>query len=243
MANIKQRQEEDTVQTLVWKKLTKKKGSIMKKNHDIIDFESVKKNKQAQVEAVIINLYEQFMESLEKNANLREKVRAKHFFRSLTSVKETDFLIKSVEEHFFHWFAFDYRNIQGLTMFQLFLRNQEQRLTQPMLIQSALFLTAVLEPMVVEAIPEQHILEVYDPFHKQKHLIKTKEEHVQKNDSIFIRLVPAIGMSIQIGPLIKVSNFDVILELVRDYSKTDLSWRTFLKKKAIQYAWNGKTDR
>jgi hypothetical protein len=215
----------------------------MKKNYDIIDFDSVKKKKQAQAEEVIVNLYEQFMDSLEKHANLREKVRAKHLFRVLTSVTEMDLLFKSVEEHFFHWFAFDYTNIQGLTMFQCFLQKQERKLTQPMLIQSALFLTAVLEPMVVEAVPEKHFIEVFDPYHEQKHLIKIKGQQVQKNDYIFIRRVPTIGMSIQIGPLIKVSNFNVMMDLIKDYSKTNLPWRTFLKKKAIQYAWNGKTDR
>ncbi len=112
---------------------------------DVSNFKAYRDQKQTEADQALHELYESYFSWLEKNTNLREKVRAKHIFKEKTDMhpdklNETSWLLQ-----FEHWFAFDYVTVIGSRMFDLFVRKNQGYMTKKMLELSGLIMTSAIQ--------------------------------------------------------------------------------------------------
>ncbi|WP_198508969.1 hypothetical protein [Bacillus sp. FJAT-44742] len=113
---------------------------------DVSNFKAYRDQKQTEADQALHELYESYFSWLEKNTNLREKVRAKHIFKEKTDMhpdklNETSWLLQ-----FEHWFAFDYVTVIGSKMFDLYVRKNQGYMTKKMLELSGLIMTSAIQP-------------------------------------------------------------------------------------------------
>ncbi|MCA1032381.1 hypothetical protein LCL95_15205 [Bacillus timonensis] len=217
---------------------------------NIYDYRSLRIAKQREAEHVIVGLYTKFKKHLDRNSNIREKVRAKHLFREKINWPGNEPFTKEITNLFEDWFAFDYITIQGLTMLQLYIKDHKRDFSEQELFYSALLLTAVLEPVII-------IEKVSDGQICAKELLENKKINIMKSPPIpkievgsviFVRKIPTIGQFILLYAFTETIDCTLINELKNHFKlvqeqQQQTTWRTFLKKYALQYILNGKTDR
>ncbi|MFE8703392.1 hypothetical protein ACFYKX_22785 [Cytobacillus sp. FJAT-54145] len=213
----------------------------------ILNISAYRDKKQNQGEYNAKGLIRKVMEFTERNANIREKVRARNLFRNLIGLSEEQIFSPNQEKAFTEWFLYDYQTIQGLTMFSLFLRKYHQHLTEPELIQGALFLTSVFEPVQIEEIyPEKNELFVSEVFSGKQCLLfyeKADFSSISKGDLYFVRKISIIKRDLVIGNMYRVNDKSVLERLEREYDMTvkedqPSSWMTFLKRTAIKFLFH-----
>ncbi|RBW71439.1 hypothetical protein [Bacillus taeanensis] len=216
------------------------------KHSDLINMEMLRKQKQQTYDAAIENLYDHYFFYLERRINIREKVRARHIFCNIVGIEPSHLLLERWEDHFEHWFAFDYRNIQGTTMFDRFLRENNTKWTEPMLKVSALFLLITLEPVVVTSGCKNNLLEVKNIFtaqNEQVKIMKNSIHDIHNGDLLLIRKIKSGFRMMMIGPYWKI-DYDkanaVIQKIEKDFKNFQkefpgCAYRTFLKINGIHY--------
>jgi hypothetical protein len=213
---------------------------------DIIKLEPVRKKKQQEYDRALEFMYVSYFSYLRRHANIREKVRAKHIFREQTGLSQEQLLEKTWENQFEHWFAFDYRNIQGGRMFDLYLKEEKKRMTEPMFVLAALLLTIVLEPIIVEGVYHKGKIKAVNPFEKKPQIIFGQSypfSDIRSGDLLFIRKIKSAYQMTMLGPYLRVPHTEknrTLEQLDADYKKflqthEEATLRTFLKASALQY--------
>ncbi|WP_026690698.1 hypothetical protein [Alteribacter aurantiacus] len=175
----------------------------------IVDFEQMKKKKQTIYEQALMDVYGLLFSYVEKHANLREKVRAKHLFTHKAGLSNTQ-LDKTYQLHFEHWFVFDYVTVIGSRVFDMFVRESKNDLTKPMLDLCGHLMLMTLEPVKVNKVSGESIT--------VERLITGVEQEVQcflispnvtEGDYGFMRLAP-VGFSTKIiGPGFSIDQREV----------------------------------
>lgn len=207
----------------------------------IVNLEQHRKEKETQLQSFLVKHVEEFEGYIVKNSNIREKVKAVHIFREKVGCSIPRELTKLEEQLFLNWFSFDYIIIQGFTLYQVFLKNIDKKSSPFDAVFHALFMASVLEPFKIIEVNDDHLL--------AQHLMTNEKSTIKSNvatffkseDLVFLRCVPIYDYLYSLHAGFQFN--DVKREaLLNHFQQTELSWRTFLKKYAIQYAWNGKTD-
>lgn len=202
--------------------------------------EAYKLQKQIQGEESAKELIQTVEAFTERYANIREKVRAKDLFRKLLKIPSDSPLSSVHEQLFSEWFLFDYMTAQGLTMFNLFLKNHRQQLPEPKLILGALFLTSVFEPVQIVGV-SVHQKEI-----KVKEFYSKEVRHIYYGDIDFtsiacdqyylVRKIPIVKRDFGIGNIYQMKNESALLNIEEQFEKLQpLSWRTFLKRNSIKF--------
>ncbi|TYR82101.1 nicotinate phosphoribosyltransferase [Priestia megaterium] len=207
-------------------------------NQDIINFKEIRVQKQLQSDHAIQRFYDEYLFFVNRYTNIREKVRASHLFRERMGVSHDAELSAQMEDLFLQWFAFDYVTIQGQTLFQQFLREQVSKQHASFLIQGALFLTSVLEPIVVSKVPNSFFLKGQIPLTNKQAIIKDVRGRfidIQLGQAVWCRKIKSIGYDVLIGSFF-VQDAKIIEQLHHSFDKkSKMTWRAFLKNYAIDY--------
>ncbi|MBD1380155.1 hypothetical protein [Metabacillus arenae] len=209
--------------------------------NNIINFKHLRQEKEKQFEAGFIQIYKDFHHYLMKQVNIREKVRAKHFLKDLTK-KDVSF---NLEDHIFiDWFGFDYLTVQDLTLFQLYLKRSDiKAMNRSHAVQQAVLLANVLEPFKIAQLTGSDIVvEKLDTKESARFKRSVFPSKLQNHDFIFVRNVPIFDYNLPLGSFVLIEDSTIIKRLMFHYkSQSNIGWRTFLKKYAIQYVMKGKT--
>ncbi|MEC2078246.1 hypothetical protein [Metabacillus fastidiosus] len=203
----------------------------------VIDLQEHRINKEVRLEKAMIDHYEQLMLYIKHRVNIREKVRAKVIFSEKVGCKSSSKFNTLEEQLFLNWFAFDYTTVQGLTIYQIFLKHYH-RLDD---VLHALFMVSVLEPYEILKKNEDYITAV----NLQTNIICQLKYAVdsQNKSFFFARTVPIFDKFLCLGGIFQKGSNNKISSLLNDYNNQEkIGWRTYLKKYAIQYVWNGKTE-
>ncbi|QOK25383.1 hypothetical protein IIE26_16870 [Cytobacillus oceanisediminis] len=211
----------------------------MDMDSSILDLQSFRKAKQLQGENNALRLYTLSKDYTERTANIREKVRAKHLFRKTLGLASETAFSPIQQEVFQDWFLFDYKTIQGSTMFSLFLKNNARQLSESDLIQGALFLTSVMEPIRILDVSQKKIsasgVKDSTSFLLSQHGVFRPELSI---GWYFIRRIPIQMYDFPIGPFISIQKDEGVHRLTKAFSKAklkvpDLTWRAFLKSNVL----------
>ncbi len=205
----------------------------------IKDLEAYRKQKQAKGEENALALYRKAQKDSAVNANIREKVRARHIFREAAGLPGGIPFSSEQEEVFEDWFLFDYISIRGFTMFNLFLRRNTGQLAEADLIQGALFLSSVLQPVKIER-AEGEKLAAYDILTGEKLQLKAAESiSLEEGHSYFIRCIPVFSRTFCFGPAFPMDNTDAVVERYNEAVREGMTYRPFLKKTAVAFLFIG----
>ncbi|MBN8200884.1 MULTISPECIES: hypothetical protein [Bacillaceae] len=205
----------------------------------IMDLHSFRKAKQLQGEKNALRLYTLSRDYTERTANIREKVRAKHLFRKTLGLDPEAAFLPIQQAVFQDWFLFDYKTIQGSTMFSQFLKNNSRELSESDLIQGALFLTSVMEPIRIIEVCQKVIsasrAEDNTPFLLSQNGVFRPE---LSKGWYLIRRIPIQMYDLPIGPFISIQSYEAVNRLTEAFSKSklevpDLTWRAFLKSNVL----------
>ncbi|MFV2049349.1 hypothetical protein ACEWK1_18550 [Metabacillus sp. YM-086] len=179
---------------------------------------------------------------VERQVNIREKVKAKHIFSEQISL-EKGVVFSSLQDKLFNdWFTYDYVTISGMTIYQSYIKNANGQKHPLDSVVHALFMASVLEPFKV-------IKTVGENIHAKKLLtgeecvIKTdrKVEEVAPSSILFLRSIPLLDGQLCVSNIFIQQDDTLIDELLTEYKKSSESWRTFLKKYSIKYSWTSQS--
>lgn len=205
----------------------------------IVDFKLIRQEK---VES-LITFAAQHMGELQyfvnREVNIREKVKAKHIFRNKNRIMVKEFT--NDEELLFHdWFTFDYLTLKGLTIYQSYVSSKTSKLHPLHSVIHALFMASVLEPFRVIKVNNNHIyaekLLTKEVVEINIKLLKSSRE-IREEEDIFIRTIPIYDQLLCISEVYVQKERDIINSLLKDIEKSEENWRTFLKKYSIKYTW------
>jgi hypothetical protein len=203
--------------------------------NSIKDLEAYRKQKQAKSEENALALYRKAQRDSEVNANIREKVRARHIFREAAGLPGGIPFSSEQEEVFEDWFLFDYISIRGFTMFNLFLRRNSGQLAEADLIQGALFLSSVLQPVKIERADGEK-LDAFDILTGEKLQLKAAGSiTLEETRSYWIRCIPVFTRNFCFGPAFPMNNSNAVSERYKELMAAGegMTWRSFLKKSAL----------
>lgn len=179
---------------------------------------------------------------VERQVNIREKVKAKHIFSEQISL-EKGVVFSSLQDKLFNdWFTYDYVTISGMTIYQSYIKNANGQKHPLDSVVHALFMASVLEPFKVKKTVGENI-------HAKKLLtgeecvIKTdrKVEEVAPSSILFLRSIPLLDGQLCVSNIFIQQDDTLIDALLTEYKKSSESWRTFLKKYSIKYSWTSQS--
>ncbi|RDI44311.1 hypothetical protein [Falsibacillus pallidus] len=214
------------------------------KADSLLNFHEFKEKKQRLAEEKASNIYDMARGYAERSANIREKVRGKHIFCSMTGISNAEPLSDWLEEAFFQWFLFDYKTISGKTIFHTFLYSRQQQWTEPDFIQGALFLTAALEPVEITEVHSDREFKARNLTASCKEVqIKSAASRNVSKGYAFLRKIPLLTKEMLVGDIFVVNTPERIDMLLKDYKKASLehnglAWRTYLKENSMKYAFS-----
>ncbi|WP_378930160.1 hypothetical protein [Metabacillus herbersteinensis] len=183
----------------------------------------------------------EFEQHLVRNSNIREKVKAVHIFRDKVGCSIPRELTKLEEQLFLSWFSYDYKTIQGFTLYQVFLKNIDTKSIPFEAVFHALLMASVLEPFKIIEVNNDYFVALHLMTNEQSIIKSNLDILYKRDDLVFLRCVPIYDYLFSLHPGFQF-NDEKRGALLKHFQNTELSWRTFLKKHAIQFAWNGKTD-
>ncbi|RNA70382.1 hypothetical protein [Alteribacter keqinensis] len=181
-----------------------------KRTSFIVDFNELKKEKQRKSDQALMDVYGLLFTYVEKQANLREKIRAKHLFSHKIDFPRNQAFDQSLQLHFEHWFVFDYVTVIGSRIFDLFVRDYKNELSKPMLDLCGHLMLMTLEPVkVLKETRERLTVErkLTGDIEEVESFLITAE--VSKGDFAFMRIVPAGFSHKIIGPVFIIDDSDV----------------------------------
>ncbi|MBT2691171.1 hypothetical protein J7I93_23845 [Bacillus sp. ISL-47] len=208
----------------------------------ILNLNSFRETKQLQGEKNAVQLYTLAGDYTERTANIREKVRAKHLFRKTLGLSPEAAFTALQNGVFQNWFLFDYKTIQGSTMFSLFLKNNSRQLSEPDLIQGALFLTSAMEPIRVKKFDRNVITAVgaeHESSFQMRHMDGDLPD-MSAGEWFFIRKIPIQMFDIAMGPILPIKDKVTVDRMLEAYSEAklkfpELTWRAFLKTNVLYF--------
>ncbi|MCE7791421.1 hypothetical protein K8O68_03155 [Salipaludibacillus sp. CUR1] len=205
----------------------------------LIDFKKLKKQKQKRMDENFADLYDWMFTYVQKEANLREKVRAKHLFRHKLDLNDTDELDAGLHLHFEHWLLFDYVTVVGSRLLDLFVRTKQDKMSKTMLEICGILMVMHLEPVRVNKIEENHIL--LSPFFKEKNSQIKAEPYLFRPDikegDLILARTATIGFEKRIiGPCIVIDQRfekEAAARLEEKYKEGHEEYRRYLKEYGI----------
>jgi hypothetical protein len=217
---------------------------------EIIDFQALREKKENQAETAVSSLYHDYMTFLYRELNIREKVRAKHLFCNLAEIPPETLRNSEWEACFFHWLAFDYKNITGGSLLQLYLDQHKKITGEHIYIIGALLMASVIEPAFANEQKSNKNLIVESTFEGGLSSLKGLDgsfSEIEIGDLIFIRKVRLAQSYLQLGPIIKIpliKQKGILQRLQNDYGQMkfkndELTWRAFLKLHVVKYVNEG----
>ncbi|GLB58545.1 hypothetical protein [Cytobacillus sp. NCCP-133] len=206
----------------------------------ILDFKSYREAKQLQGEKIAVQLHKGAMVYTERTANIREKVRAKYLFRKALGLQPEILFTPLQSEVFQNWLLFDYKTIQGSTMFSLFLKNNSRKLSEPDLIQGALFLTSAIEPVRIISNDHKVITVAGAEDQRPFRMRQSDLPDLLPGQWFFIRKIPIQIYDLAVGPILSVKDPLTVEEMLEAYSEAkvkypELTWRSFLKTNVLYF--------
>lgn len=203
---------------------------------NIISIQKMRREKEIQQSAFIIEQVELIQNYVNRYVNIREKVKAKYIFSEIVGCGHAHIFSKIEEQLFLDWFTFDYITIKGKTMYQTYAEHGHR--THPLhSIVHALFMASVLEPFKVIKSEENHIYakKIVTGEHCT---IKTMMKDMKYNDhTVFLRSLPVLDQLLCISEIFVPHDMKLNNLVDQGVTNTD-NWRTYLKKFAIKYCWN-----
>ncbi|TYS19793.1 hypothetical protein FZC78_01820 [Rossellomorea vietnamensis] len=216
----------------------------MKEKEPLINLASYKDKKQQQAERHTEELYTQSLLYLERETNIREKVRAKFIFSKKFSLSlELAESGSALDTLFRQWLLFDYKTAANKTVFHQFLQVKADGMTETDRMLGALFLTAAWEPVeVLEIDCYENSTIVQNILHKHKEAVVnpfTQEGALKSGDLAFIRKIPLVSKGMLIGPAFRVKDGEIFRGLLDHYENRSMdrgiAWRGFLKENAARF--------
>lgn len=210
-----------------------------KKAEFIVDLQRVKEEKQKRIHDSFTDLYIGMFTYVQSEANLREKVRAKHLFRHKLGLPKDAVLTEDLQVHFEHWLLFDYVTVIGSRIFDMFVRAKKNELSKQQLEICGIMMLMHLEP--IQIIEKKNKKIMYTP------LFETKNKQIEATPYLFpgeflegdLVLSRILKMGVEnkiIGPSIQISpNYykDVIKRLETNYREGPTLYRRYLKEYGI----------
>jgi hypothetical protein len=215
----------------------------VEKKESLINLTSYKQNKQLQAERHAGEIFQQSLAYLERETNIREKVRAKFLFSKKFSLSLDGISEGSALDNLFRqWLLFDYKTIEGKTVFHQFLNANADLMTETGRMLAAMFLTAAWEPVeVMESDCDENSLIVQNKLHKhiEEVLTPPQEISLKAGDLIFIRKIPLVTKGMLIGHPFRVKDGEIFNSLLDDYQRMSndngVTWRSFSKEYAPEF--------
>ncbi|WP_409251675.1 hypothetical protein V1502_16265 [Bacillus sp. SCS-153A] len=216
----------------------------MKKKEPLIDLASYKRKKQNQAEKHTEDVYQQSLLFLERETNIREKVRAKFVFSQKFSLSLDGVSAGSdLDSLFRQWLLFDYKTAANKTVFHQFLHVKAGQMTETDRMLGALFLTAAWEPVeVLEIDCDENSLIVQNILHKHKEMVMCpypQERPWKPGELAFIRKIPLVLKGMLIGPPFRVKDGEIFGGLMNHYESMSrdqgITWRSYLKENAARF--------
>lgn len=203
----------------------------------IVHLHKFRDKKQLQGEEASFQLIEKVKRYSERHLNIREMVRAKHIFKLHLQLKEEDEIPSSMYHLFTDWLIFDYQTIHGVSVFQLFLQRQRNQMREYEMIQAALCMAAVMEPLLITNYDGKTIVG-YDLNEEEQVVSLNNVEHssltIVRGTVVFLRRIPGIKNNFAF-PL---SYYVKMFILLVNYVQTIKEWakryiEVFLKHRAL----------
>ncbi|MGF2617436.1 hypothetical protein FZC84_15095 [Rossellomorea vietnamensis] len=216
----------------------------MKEKESLINLASYKEKKQRQAEEHTEELYNQSLLYLERETNIREKVRAKFMFSKKFSLSlESAEPGSALDTLYRQWLLFDYKTAANKTVFHQFLQVNAPGMTETDRMLCALFLTAAWEPVeVLEIVCDENSLFVQNILHKHKEMVVspfTHEGQLNSGDMAFIRKIPLVSKGMLLGPPFRVKDGEIFRGLLDHYENSSkdrvTAWRSFMKENAARF--------
>jgi hypothetical protein len=212
----------------------------------LVDLKKVKMNKQKVIQHKFTDLYDWMFTFVQSQANLREKVRAKHLFCHKLGLDNKQELETSLQVHFEHWLLFDYVTVVGSRLFDLFIRAKKNEMSKQMLELSGILMLMHLEPFRVHDNKDQ-VVRVSPQFDQGKKIIEASpylfKPDVKEGDLVFMR-VSSVGFEKRIiGPTTLIDPYfeDQIIEELNSVNNQGQSeYRRYLKEYGVDMLKYGK---
>lgn len=204
----------------------------------IVQLQTFREKKQLQGEEASFQLIEKVKRYSARHLNIREMVRAKHIFKLHLQLKEEDEIPSRVYPLFEDWLIFDYQTIQGVSVFQLFLQRQRKQMREYEMIQAALCMAAVMEPLLITAYDEKTI-RGYDLNEVEQcvSLIKVAQPPlpISEGTVVYLRKIPGIKNEFAFSPILLCQHVHPFMELRTNYKRMGKkdTLRSFLKHRAL----------
>lgn len=204
----------------------------------IVHLHKFRNKKQLQGEEASFQLIEKVKRYSERHLNIREMVRAKHIFKLHLQLKEEDEIPSSMYQLFTDWLIFDYQTIHGVSVFQLFLQRQRTQMHEYEMIQAALCMAAVMEPLLITNYDGKTIVG-YDLNEEEQVVSLNKVEHssltIVRGTVVFLRRIPGIKNNFAFTPLLLCQDVHPFSELRTNYQRMGKkdTLRSFLKHRAL----------
>jgi hypothetical protein len=203
---------------------------------NIVYLQNLRQEKENQIVSFVTKHISAVHAYVERQVNIREKVKAKHIF-SEQILSEKGVVFSSLQEKLFNdWFTYDYVTISGMTIYQSYIKTTNGQKHPLDSVVHALFMASVLEPFKVIKTVEENI-------HAKKLLtgeecvIKTdrKVEEVLPSNILFLRSIPLLDGQLCVSNIFIQQDQALVRSLITEYKISNESWRTFLKKYSIKY--------
>ncbi|MBM7585015.1 hypothetical protein JOC86_001552 [Bacillus pakistanensis] len=206
----------------------------------LIDLDAYRKKKLQLAIAQGMNLYNESLEFLNREVNIREKVRAKMLFQEKFHIAvDKELTSTKIKDTFQHWLLFDYKTIKGQSIFYQFLHLKASEASEPTRLLGALFLTAPWQPVKLIDLSEEYLV-VRSLFNDENlHVVnKSFKQNNEHDPYLFIRSIPIQLNQLLLGPAYWVKEKSLMNDLLDDYKRVENSentWRSFLKENAVHY--------
>ncbi|UZW67242.1 hypothetical protein OC195_06135 [Priestia flexa] len=121
---------------------------------------------------------------------------------------------------------------------QQFISEKAATRNETFLIQSALFLTSVLEPIIVSKVCESFYVKGYSPLTNKQVIIKDVKGRFKNTDVekvLWVRKIKSLGYDVLVGSYFiqAEASMEKLHQSLNQNEK--LTWRQFLKRYAVAY--------
>ncbi|MBD7935504.1 MULTISPECIES: hypothetical protein [Cytobacillus] len=211
---------------------------MVENNTPIVHLHKFREKKQLQGEEASFQLIDKVKRYSARHLNIREMVRAKHIFKLHLQLKEEDEIPSSLYQLFTDWLIFDYQTIHGVSVFQLFLQRQRNQMREYEMIQAALCMASVMEPLLITDYDGKTIIG-YDLNEEEQVVSLNNVEHssltIEKGMVVFLRRIPGIKNDFAFTPFLLCPHVHFFIELRTNYQRMGKNdtLRSFLKHRAL----------
>lgn len=211
---------------------------------NIVYLQNLREEKENQFVSFVSKHRSSIHTYVDRQVNIREKVKAKHIFTDLVNCEKGAVFSPLEERLFLDWFTYDYLTIRGMTIYQSFIEYSNRQSHPLDSVVHALFMASVLEPFKVIKYSGKHIY-AEKILTGEECVIKTNinKPDLNETDTLFLRTIPVLDAQLCVSELFFQPDHFMVESLLTHYKKSTDSWRTFLKKYSIKYSWTCQSSK